>query len=158
LATRFRRLLPRNFVPITILIVYNLKFQPRTCRKFATLCSHRHWHHRAQPSKWLYDHTPRCLARTGAIKVAHFSGTTRQSVFSYHLLFSRLGLYKGNLLLARGPRIHSLYPLYVMLREGDLFVVDRRLGHLSKTRITYLSKANYIPKLSFSDNQFCEHS
>jgi hypothetical protein len=55
--------------------------------------------------------------------------------------------------------------LYVTLREGDLFVVDilvsslwhGRLGHLSKTGITYLSKADYIPKLSFSDHQFCEH-
>jgi ATP-binding cassette subfamily B (MDR/TAP) protein 1 len=74
-------------------------------------------------------------------------------------------LHKGNLLLARGPKIHSLYPLYVMLREGDLFVVDipvsslwhERLGHLSKAGITHLSKAGYIPKLSFSDHQFCEH-
>jgi hypothetical protein len=52
-----------------------------------------------------------------------------------------------------------------MLKEGDLFVVDipvlslwhGRLGHLSKTGITYLSKADNIPKLSFSDHQFCEH-
>jgi hypothetical protein len=69
-------------------------------------------------------------------------------------------LHKGNLLLARGSRIHFLYPLYVTLREGDLFVVEiplsslwhGRLGHLSKTDITYLSKAGYIPKLSFSDH------
>jgi hypothetical protein len=59
-----------------------------------------------------------------------------------------------------------MYPLYITLREGDLFVVDipvsslwhgRLAGHLSKTGITYLSKAGYIPKLSFSDYQFCEH-
>jgi 5'-3' exoribonuclease 2 len=74
-------------------------------------------------------------------------------------------IHKGNLLLACSPRIHFLYPLYVTLREGDLFVVDilvsslwhGRLGHLSKTGITHLSKAGYIPKLSFSDHQFCEH-
>ena len=30
-------------------------------------------------------------------------------------------LNRGNLLLARGPKVHSLYPLYVTLREGDLF-------------------------------------
>jgi hypothetical protein len=55
--------------------------------------------------------------------------------------------------------------LYITLREGDVFVVDipvstlwhERLGHLSKTGITYLSKASYIPKLSFSDHQFCDH-
>jgi transposase InsO family protein len=55
--------------------------------------------------------------------------------------------------------------LYVTLREGDLFVVDilvsslwqGGLGHLSKTGITYLSKAGYIPKLSFSDHQLYEH-
>jgi transposase InsO family protein len=33
----------------------------------------------------------------------------------------------------------------------------RRLGHLSKAGITHLSKAGYIPKLSFLDHQFCEH-
>jgi hypothetical protein len=46
-----------------------------------------------------------------------------------------------------------------------LFVVDipvsslwhRRLGHLSKTGISFLFKAGYIPKLSFFDHQFCEH-
>jgi hypothetical protein len=66
-------------------------------------------------------------------------------------------LHKGNILLGRGPRIHFLYPLYITLREGDLFVVDipvsslwhGRLGHLSKADITYLSKVGYIPK--------CEH-
>jgi hypothetical protein len=55
--------------------------------------------------------------------------------------------------------------LYVTLREGDLFVIDisvsslwhGRLGHLSKTGISFLSKAEYIPKLSFSDHQLCEH-
>ena len=54
---------------------------------------------------------------------------------------------------------------YVTLREGDLFLVNipvsslwhRRLGHLSKAVITHLSRAGYIPKLSFSDHQFCEH-
>jgi hypothetical protein len=46
-----------------------------------------------------------------------------------------------------------------------VFVVDilvsslwhGRLSHLSKAGITYLSKAGYIPKLSFSDHQFCKH-
>ena len=32
-----------------------------------------------------------------------------------------------------------------------------RLGHLSKAGIMHLSRAGYIPKLSFSDHQFCEH-
>jgi hypothetical protein len=74
-------------------------------------------------------------------------------------------IHKGNLLLARGSRIHFLYLLYVTLREGDVFVVDipmsslwhGRLGHLSKAGITHVSKAGYIPKLSFSDHQFYEH-
>ena len=67
--------------------------------------------------------------------------------------------------VARGPKVHSLYPLYITLREGGLFLVDipvsslwhGRLGHLSKAGIMHLSKAGYIPKLSFSDHQFCEH-
>ena len=74
-------------------------------------------------------------------------------------------LHKGNLLVARGPKVHSLYPLYVTLKHGDLFLADiplsslwhGRLRHLSKAGITYLSRAGYIPKLSFVDHQFCEH-
>ena len=58
-----------------------------------------------------------------------------------------------------------MYPLYVTLREDDLFLVDipvsslwhGRLGHLSKAEITHLSRAGYIPKLSFSDHQSCKH-
>ena len=84
-----------------------------------------------------------------------------------HVAFSSGGwmLHKGNLLLARGPKIHSLYPFHVTFREGDLFLVDilvsspwhGRLGHLSKADITHLSRARYILKLSFSDHQFCQH-
>ena len=51
------------------------------------------------------------------------------------------------------------------LRDGDLFLVDipmsslwhEKHGHLSKVGIMHLSRAAYIPKLSFSDHQFCEH-
>ena len=71
----------------------------------------------------------------------------------------------GNFLLDGGPEVHSLYPLYVTLKEGDLFLVDfpvsslchKRLRHLSKADITHLSRAGYIPQLSFWDHQFCEH-
>ena len=71
----------------------------------------------------------------------------------------------GNLLLARGPKVHSLYLLYITVREGDQFLVDipasslwhRRLGHLNKAIIMHLSRAEYILKLSFWDHQFCEH-
>ena len=74
-------------------------------------------------------------------------------------------LHKGNVLLARGSKVHTLYPLYVTLKEGDLFLVDilvsslwhGQLGHLNKADITHLSKAKYILKLSFSDHQFCKH-
>ena len=46
--------------------------------------------------------------------------------------------------------------------KGALFLVDilvpslwdKRLGHLSNYDITHISKANYNPKLSFSDHQF----
>ena len=43
-----------------------------------------------------------------------------------HAGFSSGGwtLHRGNLLLAGGPKVHSLHPLYVTLREGDLFLVD----------------------------------
>ena len=67
--------------------------------------------------------------------------------------------------LLQGTKVHSLYPLYVALKDDDLFLVDIPvsslwhgwLRHLSKAGITHLSKSGYIPKLSFSDHQFCEH-
>ena len=73
--------------------------------------------------------------------------------------------HKGNLLFARGPKAHSLYPSYVTLREGDLFLVDIPVSslwhgqhrHISKVAITHLSRAGYIPKLSFLDHQFIEY-
>ena len=79
--------------------------------------------------------------------------------------FGGWSLHRGNLLLARGTKVHSLYPLYVTLRESRLFLVDLpvsslwhgRIGHLSKSSITHLSRAGYIVKLSFFDHQFCEH-
>ena len=54
--------------------------------------------------------------------------------------------------------------LYVTFREGDLFMVDilvssvwhDQICHLSKAGIKHLSRASYIPKLSFSEHQFCE--
>ena len=33
-------------------------------------------------------------------------------------------LHRGNLLLARGPKVRSLYPQYITLNEDDLFLVD----------------------------------
>ena len=51
-------------------------------------------------------------------------------------------LHKGNLMLARGPKVHYLYPLYVTLKEGDLFLVDirtcvvRRLRCLTPHHVT----------------------
>ena len=69
-------------------------------------------------------------------------------------------LHKTDLLLVRGPNVHPLYTLYVTLRESDLFLVDILvsylwhgcLRHLNKTDITHLSKAEFIPKLSFLDH------
>ena len=77
----------------------------------------------------------------------------------------RWSLHRGNLLLARGPKVHSLYLLYVTLIERRHFLVDLpvsllwhgRLRHLSKSGIMHLSRARYIPKLSFSDHQFYKH-
>jgi hypothetical protein len=53
--------------------------QFRMHRKFAIVCSHLHRLRRAQPSRWLYDCTPRCSTRPGAQQVAHLGGTTRRS-------------------------------------------------------------------------------
>ena len=74
-------------------------------------------------------------------------------------------LHYGIRLRTRGPKVHSLYPLYFTLRGSGLFLVDLqvsslwhgRLEHLSKSGITHLSRDIYIPKLSFSDHKFCEY-
>ena len=73
--------------------------------------------------------------------------------------------HRENLQTACGPKVHLVYPLYITLRESRIFMVDLpesspwhgKLGHLSKSGITQLSKAEYIPKLSFSDHQFYKH-
>ena len=45
-------------------------------------------------------------------------------------------LHKGNLLLARGLKVNFLYPLYVTLRERDLFLVDPCVIAMARTTQT----------------------
>ena len=56
-------------------------------------------------------------------------------------------LYKGNLLLAREPKVHSLYLLYITLRQGDLFLVDIPVSSLWQRRLRHLSKAGITPPI-----------
>ena len=130
-------------------------------RELAALHIRSHWHGPSISTLVLHDvrHVPELT--WSLISVGQLDEVGFRASFS----FGGWTLHKGNLLLTHAPKTHSLYPLYVTLRQGDLFLVDipvsslwyGRLGHLSKVGITHLSKAGYIPKLSFSDHQFCEH-
>ena len=72
---------------------------------------------------------------------------------------------RGTSSLLEDGKYNHCTPLYVIFREGDLFLVDipvsslwhSQLGHLNKVGITHLSNTGHIPKLSFFDHQFCMH-
>ena len=72
---------------------------------------------------------------------------------------------KGNMVIAKGNKVGSLYPLVVHQKEHLLTVTGQpmtciwhgRLGHMSRTGMETLSRSGYLPALSFSDFSVCEH-
>ena len=54
--------------------------------------------------------------------------------------WGRCTLHKGNLLLAWGLKVHSLYLLYATLRSGDLFLVDIPMSSLWQGRLAIWAK------------------
>ena len=139
--------------------IFDSGFQLSSSQKLSTLCHRWHRHNRTQHVGWSYLDKNLILHN-----VRHVPELTRPLVSVGQLDengisadFSSGGwnLHGGNLLLARGPKVNPLYPLYVTLREGDLFFVDipvsslwlGRLNHLSKVGIAHLSRAVYIPLL-----------
>ena len=103
---------------ISVSAIFRSALRLSSSRKLATMCYNRNRHCRAQPSGWLYDSTTQRheLSRT-LISVGQLDASGICAGFSS----GGWTLHKGNLLLAQGPKVHSLYPLYVIRREGDLF-------------------------------------
>ncbi|MCO5561711.1 hypothetical protein L7F22_015334 [Adiantum nelumboides] len=72
---------------------------------------------------------------------------------------------KGNLMVAQGSKVGSLYHLYVSAKNNVLSVNElptvalwhSRLGHMSKKRMETLSHLGYVPSLSFFEFPFYEH-
>ena len=72
---------------------------------------------------------------------------------------------KGNMIVAKGNKVGSLYPLFVHKKEHFLAITDQpmtsiwhgRLGHMSRNGMEILSRYGHLPKLSFSDFVLCEH-
>ena len=72
---------------------------------------------------------------------------------------------KGNMVIAKGNKVGSLYPLVVHQKEHLLTVTKQpmtciwhgRLGHMSRTGMETLSHFGYLPMLSFSNFSVCEH-
>ena len=72
---------------------------------------------------------------------------------------------KGNMVIAKGNEIGSLYPLFIHQKEHLLVLTDQpmmsichgHLGHMSQNGIKIISLHRHLPKLSFSNFVFCEH-
>ena len=124
MALGFECVLPRDYSSIPISAIFGPTFRLSSSQKFAALCYNWNQHCRAQPPRWLYTSTKWCWTCTWALKAVDLSRTTRWRWHPCWLLLKRVDIHRGNLLLARGPKVYSLYPLYVTLREGDLFLVD----------------------------------
>ena len=108
---------------IPIFAILYLTFWLSSSWKFVALCDYKNQHNRAQlPGGFtsvLHNvrHVPE-LSRS-LISVGQLDED------GIHANFSSGGwtLHKGNLLLARGPKIHLLYLLYVTLREGEILLL-----------------------------------
>ena len=123
-------------------------------RKLATL--HHYWNRgrRSQPFGWLYTSTTQHLTHSWALKTIDLSPTTSRRQHPCRILIKKVDTpQREPPTCSRTESTLSLYPLYVTLREGDLFLVyipvsslwHGRLGHLSKVGITHLSRVGYIP-------------
>ncbi|MCO5609644.1 hypothetical protein L7F22_063874 [Adiantum nelumboides] len=86
----------------------------------------------------------------------------------YHTTFGNQSrkLYKGSLVVMRGNKCGTLYPLHVsgvhnhvvvITEEPSVSLWHRRLGHMSQTRMEYLPRFKYIPVFDFFDFSTCEY-
>ncbi|MCO5569108.1 hypothetical protein L7F22_022815 [Adiantum nelumboides] len=86
----------------------------------------------------------------------------------YHTTFGNQSwkLYKGSLVVMRGNKCGTLYPLHVsgvhnhvvaITEEPSVSLWHRRLGHMSKIGMEYLSRFKYIPVFYYSDFSTCEY-
>ena len=73
---------------------------------------------------------------------------------------------KGNLVILRGQKHGTLYSMHVShVHEDSISIAEHlntdlwhnRLGHMSKKRMQQLEHTRYLPPLSLSDFQICEH-
>ncbi|MCO5579570.1 hypothetical protein L7F22_033427 [Adiantum nelumboides] len=74
---------------------------------------------------------------------------------------------KANLVILKGQKSGTLYPLYVSLvKENGIYVAETmpstelwhsRLGHISQKGMKTLQRFGYLPVLNYSDFSLCEH-
>ena len=86
----------------------------------------------------------------------------------YHTSFSiqHWKIQKGSLVLARGAKFGTLYPLHVsnvvdhvvaIIEQASASLRHGQLGHMSKNGMEILSSSGYIPCLSLANFDLCEH-
>lgn len=80
--------------------------------------------------------------------------------------FQSWKIQKGSMLLARGAKCGTLYPLHVsgvfdhvvaITEQPSTSLWHYKLGHISQIGMKLLCRLGYVPHLSFSDFEFCEH-
>ncbi|MCO5555925.1 hypothetical protein L7F22_009469 [Adiantum nelumboides] len=74
---------------------------------------------------------------------------------------------KANLIILKGQKFETLYPLYVFLvKENGVYVAETmpsielwhsRLGHISHKGMNMLQHFGYLPILNYSNFSLCEH-
>ena len=75
----------------------------------------------------------------------------------YKVIFSSKSFHitKGNMVIVKGNKVASLYPLLVHKKEHLLTCIwHGRLGHMSRGEMETLSLFGYLPVLSVSNFQF----
>ena len=153
----------RDSSPITVSAIFGPALRLSSGRKFEALCYHRNQHSRAEPSGWLYSSTTQCLTRSWALKTVDLSRITW--LHPCRILIKRVDAPEREPHACSRTESTFIAPIICHTQRRWLVTgwyphVITMARHLNKADITYLSRAEYIPNLSFSDHQFyelCEH-
>ena len=144
-------LLPCNSVVIPIPPTHHPILWSGLCWKLSTLSSYQHQHVRVQSPRRFHANS---IQRATCLRTPW---SKHPCLFLIQSMDSTLRNLQSKLVRAD---YFLLCLLYISLRESALFLVDLlvsllwygRVGHLSKSGSTYLSRSGYIPKLAISNH------
>ena len=163
MAPRLGHIVSCETSPISVSTILRAALWLGSSRKLTAICYNRNRHCRAQPSGWLYTSTTQRPTYSWALKIVDLSQTTWWRWYSCRVLIRRVETSQREPLACSRTESTFIVPIICHTQRGWVVLGwypcvisrHRRLRHFRKVGITHLSRARYIPKLSFLDHQLC---